>query len=56
MLLNLIANGKLDYTAKDLEDVQKLLKSAARDCILEDRDSLVTFQANTGVEVMLIFA
>ncbi|KAL8145033.1 uncharacterized protein LOC141706783 [Apium graveolens] len=46
-----LTNGKLDYTAKDLEDVQKLLKSAARDCILEDRDSLVTFQANTGVEV-----
>ncbi|KAK1395631.1 Plasma membrane fusion protein [Heracleum sosnowskyi] len=46
-----LTNGKLEYTAKDLEDVQKLLKSAARDCIIEDRDSLVTFQANTGVEV-----
>ncbi|WOH02956.1 hypothetical protein DCAR_0522346 [Daucus carota subsp. sativus] len=46
-----LTNGKLDYTTKDLEDVQRLLKSAARDCILEDRDSLITFQANTGVEV-----
>ncbi|XVF36105.1 hypothetical protein REPUB_Repub19eG0029700 [Reevesia pubescens] len=36
---------------KDLEEVQNLLKSAARDCVVEERNSFVAFQANTGVEV-----
>ncbi|KAJ8643084.1 hypothetical protein MRB53_004832 [Persea americana] len=41
-----------DSSTKDLgEEVQKLLKSAARDCVLEDRNSFVSFQAQTGVEV-----
>ncbi|RWR72374.1 Chloroplast thylakoid membrane [Cinnamomum micranthum f. kanehirae] len=41
-----------ESSTKDLgEEVQKLLKSAARDCVLEDRNSFVSFQAQTGVEV-----
>ncbi|XP_010684332.2 uncharacterized protein LOC104898898 [Beta vulgaris subsp. vulgaris] len=36
---------------KDLEEIQELLKSAGRDCVLEDRNSIVAFQAKTGVEV-----
>ncbi|XXG45627.1 hypothetical protein AAC387_Pa02g0665 [Persea americana] len=41
-----------DSSTKDLgEEVQKLLKSAARDCVSEDRNSFVSFQAQTGVEV-----
>ncbi|KAE8100233.1 hypothetical protein FH972_018153 [Carpinus fangiana] len=40
-----------EYSAKDLEEVQGLLRSAARDCVPEDRNSFVSFQASTGVEV-----
>ncbi|PKI34272.1 hypothetical protein CRG98_045323 [Punica granatum] len=40
-----------DYTNKDLEEVLRLSKSAARDCVPQDRNSFVNFQANTGVEV-----
>ncbi|XP_031263820.1 uncharacterized protein LOC116122048 [Pistacia vera] len=40
-----------DYTEKELEEVQTMLKSAARDCIPQERNSFVAFQANTGVEV-----
>lgn len=36
---------------KDLQDIKGMLKSAARDCVAEDRNSLVSFQAKTGVEV-----
>ncbi|XP_071731493.1 uncharacterized protein [Rutidosis leptorrhynchoides] len=36
---------------KDLEEVQRLLLSASRDCIPKERNSIVTFQSNTGVEV-----
>ncbi|KAG9143781.1 hypothetical protein Leryth_011443 [Lithospermum erythrorhizon] len=36
---------------KDLEEVKLLLRSAARDCVVEDRNSIVAFQANSGVEV-----
>ncbi|CAH1419261.1 unnamed protein product [Lactuca virosa] len=36
---------------KDLEEVQRLLISASRDCIPQERNSIVTFQSNTGVEV-----
>lgn len=46
-----LTNGKSDYSGKDLEEVKRLLKSAARDCIVGERNSLVAFQANTGVEV-----
>ncbi|PIA52658.1 hypothetical protein AQUCO_01000492v1 [Aquilegia coerulea] len=34
-----------------LNEVQRLMRSAARDCIIEDRNSVVSFQAKTGVEV-----
>ncbi|XP_015884608.2 uncharacterized protein LOC107420221 isoform X3 [Ziziphus jujuba] len=40
-----------DYTNKDIEEVQRLLRSAARDCDPAERNSFVSFQANTGVEV-----
>lgn len=49
------ANGKPDYTGKDLEDLQSLFKAAARDCVVRERNSLVAFQANTGVEVLYLF-
>ncbi|XP_021900636.1 uncharacterized protein LOC110816660 [Carica papaya] len=39
------------YTDKDAEEVRRYLKSAARDCVSQDRNSLVAFQASTGVEV-----
>ncbi|KAL5558045.1 hypothetical protein UlMin_034256 [Ulmus minor] len=39
------------YSNKELEEIQKLLRSAARDCIPGERNSFVAFQANTGVEV-----
>ncbi|XP_044511627.1 uncharacterized protein LOC123229758 isoform X2 [Mangifera indica] len=40
-----------DYTEKELKEVQTMLKSAARDCIPQERNAFVAFQANTGVEV-----
>ncbi|KAK9270210.1 hypothetical protein L1049_025786 [Liquidambar formosana] len=40
-----------DYTNMDFEEVQMLLRTAARDCVPQDRNSFVTFQASTGVEV-----
>ncbi|GLT40095.1 hypothetical protein SLA2020_142530 [Shorea laevis] len=36
---------------KNLEEVQNLLRSAARDCVPQEWNSFVAFQANTGVEV-----
>ncbi|CAA6657607.1 unnamed protein product [Spirodela intermedia] len=36
---------------EDPGQVRKLLNSAARDCVAEDRGSIVAFQARTGVEV-----
>ncbi|XP_031736936.1 uncharacterized protein LOC101216764 isoform X2 [Cucumis sativus] len=47
----LLLSNDSDYSSKDMEDVQRLLKSAARDCVLKDRNSFVQFQASTGVEV-----
>lgn len=44
-----------DYTNKDLEEVQKMFRSAARDCVPQERNSFVAFQANTGVEVCIFF-
>ncbi|KAK6938822.1 hypothetical protein RJ641_032330 [Dillenia turbinata] len=35
----------------ELGEIQRLLKSAARDCVPEERNSFVSFQAKTGVEV-----
>lgn len=43
-----------DYAEKDLEEFQRLLRSAARDCVPKDRNSFVAFQANTGVEVWFL--
>lgn len=37
-----------------MEEVQILLRSAARDCVPGDRNSFVSFQANTGVEVFSV--
>ncbi|XP_027355996.1 uncharacterized protein LOC113865551 [Abrus precatorius] len=39
------------YTDEDLQRFQQLFRSAARDCVPQDRNSFVTFQAKTGVEV-----
>ncbi|KAK9947077.1 hypothetical protein M0R45_012513 [Rubus argutus] len=41
----------MDDTNQEIEEVQRLFRSAARDCVAEDRSSFVAFQANTGVEV-----
>lgn len=40
-----------EFGVNDWEDVQKLLKSAARDCVPQYRNSFVEFQSTTGVEV-----
>ncbi|CAH2046645.1 unnamed protein product [Thlaspi arvense] len=40
-----------DYTDKDLESLQNLLRTSARDCVPKERSSLVDFQSMTGVEV-----
>ncbi|KAK9165531.1 hypothetical protein Scep_000722 [Stephania cephalantha] len=37
--------------AVELDEIQRLMRSAARDCVVDDRNSFVSFQANTGVEV-----
>uniref|UniRef100_A0A2P2L117 Uncharacterized protein MANES_05G159500 n=1 Tax=Rhizophora mucronata TaxID=61149 RepID=A0A2P2L117_RHIMU len=47
----LLTSEASDYTNKELEHVQGLLRSAARDCVPQQRNSFVAFQANTGVEV-----
>ncbi|WCJ35177.1 hypothetical protein M5689_016443 [Euphorbia peplus] len=47
----LLTASESEYTIKELEEVQRLFRSAARDCVEEDRNSFVAFQANTGVEV-----
>lgn len=40
-----------EFGEDDLIEVQNLLVSAARDCVPQDRNTFVEFQANTGVEV-----
>ncbi|GMJ02668.1 hypothetical protein HRI_003936000 [Hibiscus trionum] len=47
----ILLNKESTDSSKDLVEVQKLLKSAARDCVVQERNSFVAFQANTGVEV-----
>ncbi|XP_045805098.1 uncharacterized protein LOC123898238 [Trifolium pratense] len=49
--LYLTAETGASYTDEDLQKFQELFRSAARDCVPEDRNSFVAFQANTGVEV-----
>ena len=51
----LAAKEDSDYGDKDVEEVQTLLRSAARDCIPKERNSFVAFQAKTGVEVSRYF-
>ncbi|KAG9457744.1 hypothetical protein H6P81_002252 [Aristolochia fimbriata] len=46
--LLLSADSTLD---EDMEQVRKLLRSASRDCVPQERNSIVTFQSQTGVEV-----
>ena len=36
-----------------MEEVKRLLISASRDCIPQERNSVVTFQYKTGVEVLI---
>ncbi|KAI4316813.1 hypothetical protein L6164_024755 [Bauhinia variegata] len=48
---SLLMERDSDYTDKDLEQFQNIFRSAARDCVPQERSSFVTFQANTGVEV-----
>ncbi|GER26874.1 hypothetical protein STAS_02548 [Striga asiatica] len=43
--------NKSELGENDMEELRKLLVSAARDCVPQDRNSFVEFQANTGVEV-----
>ncbi|KAE8656044.1 putative cytosolic purine 5-nucleotidase [Hibiscus syriacus] len=47
----LLLNNESANSSKHLEEVQKVLKSAASDCVVQERNSFVAFQANTGVEV-----
>ncbi|CDP07514.1 unnamed protein product [Coffea canephora] len=47
----LMTKGETDYEENDLEEVKKLVTSATRDCVAEQRNSFVAFQAKTGVEV-----
>ncbi|XP_058081693.1 uncharacterized protein LOC131229715 isoform X2 [Magnolia sinica] len=49
-LLSAMDSGS-STTTTDLEQVQTQLKSAARDCVPQQRNSFVAFQAQTGVEV-----
>ncbi|KAK6115353.1 hypothetical protein DH2020_007622 [Rehmannia glutinosa] len=46
-----ILKSEAEFGENDMEEVQKLLVSAARDCVPQDRNSFVELQANTGVEV-----
>ncbi|ESQ44806.1 hypothetical protein EUTSA_v10003376mg [Eutrema salsugineum] len=46
-----LTTRETDYTDKDLESLQNLLRSSARDCVPKERSSLVDFQSKTGVEV-----
>ncbi|CAH9077907.1 unnamed protein product [Cuscuta europaea] len=47
----LLVNDGPELGGNDLEEIQSLLNSAARDCIPRDRNSFVQFQSQTGVEV-----
>ncbi|KAI3943971.1 hypothetical protein MKW92_005818 [Papaver armeniacum] len=48
---HLLLTKDSDNPDKDLEEVQNLLRSATRDCAPLERNSFVSFQASTGVEV-----
>lgn len=46
-----LAAGDPESRLEDPGQVRKMLNSAARDCVTDDRSSIVAFQARTGVEV-----
>ncbi|MCL7036009.1 hypothetical protein MKW94_027973 [Papaver nudicaule] len=48
---HLLLSKDSDNPDKDFEEVQNLLRSATRDCVPLERNSFVSFQASTGVEV-----
>ncbi|KAI3903212.1 hypothetical protein MKW98_031866 [Papaver atlanticum] len=48
---HLLLTKDSDNPDKDFEEVQNLLRSATRDCVPLERNSFVSFQASTGVEV-----
>ncbi|KAJ8772515.1 hypothetical protein K2173_027692 [Erythroxylum novogranatense] len=47
----LLTSSDSEFTEKESEEIQRQLKSAFRDCVAQERNSFVNFQANTGVEV-----
>nr|GMC54970.1 uncharacterized protein LOC109149283 [Ipomoea batatas]GMD41738.1 uncharacterized protein LOC109149283 [Ipomoea batatas] len=47
----LLMKSGAEFSEKELDEIQSLLKSAARDCVPQDRNSFVQFQSRTGVEV-----
>lgn len=47
----LLTRTESEFGEKELEEVQNLLRSAARDCVPQERSSFVQLQSNTGVEV-----
>ncbi|KAL2538381.1 hypothetical protein Fot_19772 [Forsythia ovata] len=49
----LLMKSESEFGGNNWEDVQKLLISAARDCVPQDRNSFVEFQSNTGVQIIL---
>lgn len=48
-----VAKDEPEHEEKDTETVKNLVNSAIRDCVAEERNSFVAFQAKTGVEVTL---
>ncbi|OVA07025.1 hypothetical protein BVC80_1117g14 [Macleaya cordata] len=47
----LLLTSDSDSPNKDFGEVQNLLRSATRDCVPQERNSFVSFQSRTGVEV-----
>nr|XP_004238260.1 uncharacterized protein LOC101260133 isoform X2 [Solanum lycopersicum] len=47
----LLTRTEPEFGEKELEEVQSLLRSAARDCVPQERNSFVQFQSKSGVEV-----
>ncbi|CAN4122844.1 unnamed protein product [Withania somnifera] len=47
----LLTRNETEFGEKELEDFQSLLRSAARDCVPQERSSFVQFQSKSGVEV-----
>ncbi|XP_077223688.1 plasma membrane fusion protein isoform X2 [Tasmannia lanceolata] len=47
----LLSGSESESAGDELGEVQRLVRSAARDCVVQERNSFVAFQARTGVEV-----